>query len=122
MTAKEAISILRNAAFSETDKDMETVEAAIDLIEKHLETLRWHPYPKEKPEKVDSYLCLYDKGKLPYHDVCRFIDDLYKFDNVDFAEYRGKNKKKSGFVDFTEYGWGECRPDAWMQIPGNDKE
>ena len=121
MTAKEAIEILRNAAFLGTDEDREKIEAAIDMIEKYLEMFRWHPYPDEKTEKETDYLCAYYKGYHPFYEVNLWRDDLYALDKFDFAEYKGK--KEPGFAIYnSEYGWGECRPDAWMPIPGNDKE
>ena len=122
MKAKEAIGILRNAEFLGTEKDCQNIEDAINVIEKYLETFRWHPYPEENPDHTDSYICLYDKAKLPYHDVCRFVDDLYAFDNVDFAKYKRRSKRKSGFVEFSECGWFQNIPDAWMPIPGYDAE
>lgn len=113
MTAKEAISVLRNAAFLGTDKDMEKIEAAINVIEKYLEKFRWHPYPDEKPYKEAYYLCKFNWQDGAWYSVCKWANDLYKLDKYDFPDQRWI----SGFaICDREYGWEKYEPDAWMPI------
>lgn len=116
MKAKEAIGILRNAAFLGTEKDCQKIEDAINVIEKYLEKFRWHPYPEEKPEKEAYYLCKFNGQYGAYHDVCKWVNDLYKLDKYDFPDRQGV----SGFAILDrEYGWEEYEPDAWMPITWN---
>ena len=117
MTAKEAIGILRNAEFLGTEKDLQKIEDAINVIEKCLEKFRWHwhPYPDEKPCKEAYYLCKFNRQYGAYYDVCKWVNDLYKLDKYDFSDRQGV----SGFAILDrEYGWGEYEPDAWMPITG----
>lgn len=113
MSPKEAISILRNVAFLGTEKDLQKMEDAINVIEKCLEKFRWHPYPDEKPCKEAYYLCKFDWQNEVYYSVCKWVNDLYKLDKYDFPDQRGI----PGFAIYdSEYGWGKYEPDAWMPI------
>lgn len=82
----------------------------------------WHPlsgFPEVEgyPEEDGNYLCTLRYGEFDSIGVLEFCKDLYKRDNFDFAEHKGK--KKQGFIDYdSEYGYYEMdNVAAWAYLP-----
>lgn len=64
-------------------------------------SVRWHPYPKEKPPKECYYL-------VTVRYICAFLDEGYVEINIDM--YRGYFKKRNWQVI------------AWAELPKPYKE
>lgn len=69
-------------------------------------------FPKEDKQQ---YLCaIVSTTSQPYYKICRWAKDLYKVDDYDFRDKKGK----SGFYSY-DGEWGFCEESdifAWCEI------
>lgn len=79
----------------------------------------WIPCSEKLPEDdKKQYIVQKTNGFI---DILGFTKDAYKLDRYDFEEY--KDKKKQLFYDYdSEYGYTECKCEAWQPLPERFKE
>lgn len=74
----------------------------------------WIPVSERLPEDDGKqYMVQKTNGFI---DILGFTKDAYKLDKYDFVEYKGK-KKQLFFGYDSEYGYYECKCEAWQPLP-----
>ena len=96
-------------------QDAEEIAFDFDRAIEALEKQMWIPCSERLPEKNGDYLCCSSGMAII---TCGFANDIYKVDEWDFCDYKGKSKKR-GFYDYdSEYGYYEVDDVvAWMPLP-----
>ena len=66
------------------------------------------------PDKPGKYLTYRYNNPYGFYNVTGFADDLYKIDEYDFCDRKGKS---GWYLYDSEYGYFELEVDAWMKLP-----
>ena len=120
MTKEEALMTIQAIPESFWNKLSDVENEAVEMAVKALKGQMWIPCSERLPEKNGDYLCCSSGMAII---TCGFANELYKVDEWDFCDYKGKSKKR-GFYDYdSEYGYYEVdNVVAWMPLPEPYKE
>ena len=95
--------------------DEERINDVIDMIESEPSAQQWIPCSERLPEEDGEYLCQIDVHGRAVMEVIGFSNNLYKVDEYDFFDCKGKK----GFYGYdSEMGYYETSGViAWMPLP-----
>lgn len=96
-----------------------TAEGIVEFIKNQPSAQQWIPVEERLPEEDGEYLCQIDVHGRAVMEVIGFSNNLYKVDEYDFFDCKGKK----GFYGYdSEMGYYETSGViAWMPLPEDYK-
>ena len=101
--------------YTDADDVVDSILSIIDIIENQPPAQQWIPVEERLPEEDGEYLCQIDVHGRAVMEVIGFSNNLYKVDEYDFFDCKGKK----GFYGYdSEMGYYETSGViAWMPLP-----